>query len=280
MSWHIDNTPPADRVLGGFREWSPPPPFNVVCEAVWTYESGHSPIDHRLLPDGKPSLVLRLQRDAKGDVLSSSVIVSGGLSHAGWYRPGAYESQIGLRLFPEACQEFDLFDPRDYVNGSGPAPSHLKRAFDRLAGEMPDQDGRQTGLKMLQQLMTQARPARRTLERFAGHSIRRAGGQVCMTELAESAGISDRQLRRQFIGTTGLSPKQYARMVRHLRAIMMAEDSGDPDWAGIAAECGYTDQSHLIRDTKSLTGISPAVLLGERRAESEMSNTQEGETRI
>ena len=72
---------------------------------------------------------------------------------------------------------------------------------------------------------------------------------------------------------TGLTPKQYSRMIRHLNAILMAETYDQPDWAGIAAESGYADQSHLIRETKALAGISPAALVRERRHEAEISNT-------
>jgi hypothetical protein len=40
---------------------------------------------------------------------------------------------------------------------------------------------------------------------------------------------------------------------------------GEPsrDWVETAFACGYYDQAHLIRDCKSLSGTTPAVLLGE-----------------
>ena len=59
---------------------------------------------------------------------------------------------------------------------------------------------------------------------------------------------------------------------RFLHAITRADTMDRPSWAGIAAEAGFTDQSHLIRDCRSLTGYTPAQLFRERRQESEISN--------
>ncbi len=50
-------------------------------------------------------------------------------------------------------------------------------------------------------------------------------------------------------------------MIRRYRlheAIERTTD-GPPDWAGLAAELGYADQAHLIRDFTTITGISPGT---------------------
>jgi AraC-like DNA-binding protein len=39
-----------------------------------------------------------------------------------------------------------------------------------------------------------------------------------------------------------------------------------PDWARLAAECGYFDQSHLILDFRHFAGFTPAEL--QRRSRS------------
>ncbi len=44
----------------------------------------------------------------------------------------------------------------------------------------------------------------------------------------------------------------------------MAEASADPDWADIAAACGYADQPHLVREFAELAG-SFAVAWRARR---------------
>ena len=37
-------------------------------------------------------------------------------------------------------------------------------------------------------------------------------------------------------------------MLRFNRALDLANRAGEPDWAGLAAECGYADQAHLTRE--------------------------------
>lgn len=78
--------------------------------------------------------------------------------------------------------------------------------------------------------------------------------------LAESACLSKRQYERVFRDTVGMKPKEYSRIVRFQKALWMMQ-RGESNYAGIAAECGYSDQSHFIRNFKELSGYTPEVLI-------------------
>lgn len=62
-----------------------------------------------------------------------------------------------------------------------------------------------------------------------------------------------------------MTPKRYARVRRFQRALELAQRRS-PAWSGIALECGYFDQSHMIRDFLDLSGFSPAELVRHRGA--------------
>jgi AraC-like DNA-binding protein len=86
-------------------------------------------------------------------------------------------------------------------------------------------------------------------------------GQVMIGELAESCGWSRKRLWSRFESQIGLTPKRAAMLVRFRHAVerLMA---GRPA-ADVAADCGYTDQSHLSRDVSSFADTTPGALTGE-----------------
>ena len=80
--------------------------------------------------------------------------------------------------------------------------------------------------------------------------------------LAESLGISDRQLRRRFHESVGYGPKTLDRVLRFRRLVAQAGAvaAGESDLARVAADLGYADQAHMARDCLRLSGLTPVQL--------------------
>ena len=87
-------------------------------------------------------------------------------------------------------------------------------------------------------------------------------GAVDLARLARDLGLSTRQLERRFQTSVGLPPKLFCRVER-FNNVFRAIGRGGVNWVETAVDCGYYDQAHLIRDCRSLSGTTPAVLLGE-----------------
>jgi AraC-like DNA-binding protein len=85
--------------------------------------------------------------------------------------------------------------------------------------------------------------------------IEEARGRVRIENLARRVGLSQSALERRFRRVTGASPKQFASIVR-LRHVIYLRAKGD-DFASIAVEAGYCDQSHFIKDFKQMTDFAP-----------------------
>ena len=85
-------------------------------------------------------------------------------------------------------------------------------------------------------------------------AITAAAGAVDLDWVAGQACLSPRQFRRRSIEETGLSPKFLCRVLRFRRASVLA---GQLRGAEVAAECGYSDQAHMIRDFREFTGSTP-----------------------
>lgn len=63
---------------------------------------------------------------------------------------------------------------------------------------------------------------------------------------------------RRFEAAVGMTPKRYARVLRFNATLGRIARPGVRDWARIAADGGYFDQSHLIHEFRRLAGMTPA----------------------
>jgi AraC-like DNA-binding protein len=91
-------------------------------------------------------------------------------------------------------------------------------------------------------------------------------GAVPIGQLAGEVGWSHRHLIRQFRRQVGLGPKTAARLVRFDRVLDRLERGGPDRWADVAADAGYADQAHLIRDFHTFAGTSPTRFASQLRA--------------
>ncbi len=87
------------------------------------------------------------------------------------------------------------------------------------------------------------------------------GSAAC---LADRVGTSTRTLHRLFRDYVGLSPKTVIRRYRLQEAAARALE-GPVDWATLATELGYYDQSHLSRDFTAVLGASPGRFAATHR---------------
>lgn len=113
---------------------------------------------------------------------------------------------------------------------------------------------------------------RRPEDRRAEYAVRRLTGTGArVADVAEEAGLSERQLRRLILSRTGLEPRTLRRVARLQRYLTLSDRAGtlpgpERSLAGLAAAAGYADQAHLSREVRALAGLTPSGLLAERRA--------------
>ncbi|WII35896.1 helix-turn-helix domain-containing protein [Paenibacillus thiaminolyticus] len=75
--------------------------------------------------------------------------------------------------------------------------------------------------------------------------------------LAERFALHTRSLQRLFLHYVGVSPKWVIQRSRIHEAAGQAAAGALPDWAALAADLGYHDQAHFIKDFKAFVGVSP-----------------------
>lgn len=77
--------------------------------------------------------------------------------------------------------------------------------------------------------------------------------------LAARAGTGVRSLQRLFAEYVGVGPKWVIRRYRIDEATRHLADGARIDWAALAADLGYADQPHFIRDFTALVGEPPTA---------------------
>ena len=104
---------------------------------------------------------------------------------------------------------------------------------------------------------------------WAWRQLASSGGRVRVAALAREIGWSRKHLAQRFSIEIGAGPKTVGRILRFAgarRAIDAGIGAGCPDltgdwagdWAGMAADWGYADQAHLIREFRAMAGVTPA----------------------
>jgi AraC-like DNA-binding protein len=121
--------------------------------------------------------------------------------------------------------------------------------------------------RILSEVLAAAAP--RALENHPAVSLalneaeRRPHG-TSVASLARAADLSSRRFIELFTREVGMTPKLYLRMVRFERLLRDIFPHASVDWAETAADYGYYDQSHLIRDFHAFAGMAPSAYLARR----------------
>jgi AraC-like DNA-binding protein len=166
------------------------------------------------------------------------------------FRPGGFAgfiyrpvSELNGRAIPLAT----LFGPaggrleRRLAATAGNADRHIEAVEDFLRARLPEPDPRYRLVCAVVREMLIAAPG------------------TTVAELADRHAISPRTLQRLFRDYVGVGPKWVLKRYRMHEAAERIAAGEAEDHAALAADLGYFDQSHFIRDFRSQIGRTPAA---------------------
>lgn len=261
-----------------------PPPAHLAADVacLWAVETGGGHPAYRVLPDGCTDLLV--QPTAGGGLVVEMV---GAMTR---HRDVALEPGrrvLGLRFRPGMAWRYLPVPAAEVADRSVPLTAlsvPWARALAALAGPLGEPAAPAAALALLASGLAPHQPAG-PVQRLCAW-LAEAHGCVRIDDLAARSGYSARQLRRLFLAQVGMGPKQLARILRFQRAVEMAraaaqgaaaarkardahgardaheERAARPDWAGVAVDCGYADQAHLVHEFTALAGGTPGQIVG------------------
>jgi len=83
-----------------------------------------------------------------------------------------------------------------------------------------------------------------------------AAEEITLSQLAKAAGLSPRQMDRQFSAAFGMTPMRYVAQLRMTRAKALLRGTARPI-TEIAFDCGYADSNYFARVFRKVCGLSP-----------------------
>jgi len=86
-------------------------------------------------------------------------------------------------------------------------------------------------------------------------------GSLRVADLHQELDVSRKHLAVSFTRYVGISAKAYAQIQRFLWTLEQLRNSTVVEWSRLAAEAGYSDQSHLVRDFRRVGAASPTEYL-------------------
>src|SRR5215510_2889496 len=259
-----------------FNFYQPKPPLSKFVDSFWLYEGYEA--EHkteRILPTGTLELVINLRQDElrffdaerpENCSRFSGAIVSGASGRG--FAPAEEAFIIGVHFKPGGAFPFlglpagDLADTHvDLETLWGPSAGRLReRLCEARTSAERFQLLQEALLSRLCLGVEQHYAVSAALEMF-GKS--QAGPRV--SEAAKYLGLSQRRFIQIFKAEVGMTPKLFSRIQRFQQTRIFIQQNPSINWADLAVDLGYFDQSHLIREFLEFSGLSPADYINRRK---------------
>lgn len=249
--------------MESFRLIPPSPPLAPYVKNYWFLTCGPSQERQRVVPGGCVSLVFhrgaRMFRPETGDFQPAAFLCGQSTGYGDLLPSGAVD-MIHVTFRPHGARAFfglpidetrGLTIPLDALGDNG-----LCRLEEQLAEAA---DPAACVARIEAYLLRRLSPTREyNFARMAAAVRAIDAGEGGVERLAAIACLGYKQFQRIFSEYVGTNPKDFGRVVRFQRALDVKHRRPGTPLAQLAAEAGYYDQSHLIREFRAFSGYTPA----------------------
>lgn len=120
-------------------------------------------------------------------------------------------------------------------------------------------------LDAFERVLAERLPVIGALHPVVAHALGRLALGDDVAAVVATTGYSHRAFIELFRRAVGLAPKRWARVQRLSRALAAPPSA---PWAVVADAAGYSDQAHLAREFRALTGVTPGAYRAAAPAQS------------
>lgn len=177
------------------------------------------------------------------------------------YNPGPVET-FSVMFFPEPLHKLTGLDMADCVDRFCALPEVLGPEWVAMGEAVlgaPDDDARIALIERFLEPLWQAARGSEARGGVAADWVR----HLAMQAAVSGFGVGVRNIERRIKAWAGQPMRTLRRMSRAEKSFLAARDqvmNGKVSWAEVAAHGGYSDQAHLCREARDITGVSPTEL--------------------
>jgi AraC-like DNA-binding protein len=253
-----------------YLERPAPPDLAPFVECLWQLGDAHAagprPLE-RVVPDGCIEIIVHVgpafrawRNPAVRDPQPRAFVV-GQLTRVLVLEPGPEIDTLGIRLRPAGARAILHVPLGELVDREVPLDDLMGAAGARFPADLMSRESSSERFRFAIGFLRARWASGRAPHPALTHAVAQVlghRGRVRIDRLAKEVGWSVRQLERRFARDVGTSPKRLARVVRVNALLARLRDQPSPDWADLALDLGFADQSHLIREFREMAGASPA----------------------
>src|SRR5829696_1056954 len=253
-----------------FNFYKPKPPLSKFVDNFWLYEGSDAEhkIEH-ILPTGTLELAINLRQNEllfydaeRPEICSrfSGAVVSG--AHGRGFAPDTADAAfiIGVHFKPGGAFPFlglpagDLADTHvDLETLWGPSAGRLR---ERLCEARTSAERFQLLQAALLSRLCHGVEQHYAVSAALGMFGKNQAGPT-VREAAKHLGLSQRRFIQVFKAEVGMTPKLFSRIQRFQQTRTFIQHHPSINWAELAVDLGYFDQSHFIREFLEFSGLSP-----------------------
>jgi AraC-like DNA-binding protein len=251
-----------------YLDYAPSPALRPFVDRLWTLDGAADVTElEPILPDGHPELIVHcgdpfVELRAGGERrVQAPILVAGQLRQAVRIAPLGHTQVVGARLRPDGAAAIfggSLDELTGRIVDFASVDHTLARQLHDHVVPQRSAIGRVQALDRV--LGNHVGPQR--ADRLVAHACAiglERRGLVRVGDVAAAVGLSARQLERRFVARVGLPPKLFLRVIRFQEVLRAIGPGSADDWAGIAVDHWFYDQSHFVADFKAFTGHSPSA---------------------
>lgn len=249
--------------------YKPEGPLSSFVDFFWS-QNGYEPISskERILPTGSIQLIINLDEIAfqiyeeTATHVLDPIIVTCAQAEPVIINSHSRRSTLGVQFKPGGI--FPLLHIKaDELNGEIISLSSIigNLKSDKLYSRLLGSTSPLKQLKCLEQFLLGSLGLGDSVHpvvMFALQKLQSSFYQDRISELAESFGLSPKRFTDIFKQEVGITPKLFSRIKRFQQVLTRINSKQPINWTHLAFEFGYYDQSHLIRDFKVLSALTPS----------------------